>query len=227
MLARRFPGPVLTGERRADAARVACARFGVDTIVLDDGFQHRALARDADLVLLADDPAARRLLPAGPRRSPRGARRARAVLVVGETRAGVAGVPPALPRFRGRLRPDGLVRRRRRLDARSRSTRSPERGRRGRRCRAAGALPGDARALRCRVASRSAFPDHHAYDAGDVAARSPGRAQAARLVTTEKDLVKLARSAPGLDGAACARGSTLVRCERGGERLIAICWRRR
>jgi tetraacyldisaccharide 4'-kinase len=51
MLARRFHGPVLTGERRTDAAAEACARFGVDTIVLDDGFQHRALARDADLVL--------------------------------------------------------------------------------------------------------------------------------------------------------------------------------
>ena len=52
MLARRFAGPVLTGERRVEAARAACARFAVDTIVLDDGFQHRALARDADLVLL-------------------------------------------------------------------------------------------------------------------------------------------------------------------------------
>ena len=66
MLARRFRGP--GAHRRATRrrrARAACARFGVDTIVLDDGFQHRALARDADLVLLADDAAARRLLPAG------------------------------------------------------------------------------------------------------------------------------------------------------------------
>src|SRR5262249_2361780 len=39
MLARRFVGPVVTGERRADAAAFACARFGVDTVVLDDGFQ--------------------------------------------------------------------------------------------------------------------------------------------------------------------------------------------
>ncbi len=56
MLARRFAGPIVTGERRADAARVAIERFGVDTIVLDDGVQHRALARDADLVLLPDAP---------------------------------------------------------------------------------------------------------------------------------------------------------------------------
>src|SRR5262249_40088949 len=81
MLARRFRGPVVTGERRADAAAAACARFAVDTLVLDDGFQHRALARDADLVLLADDPAARRLLPAGSRREPLGSlARARAAL---------------------------------------------------------------------------------------------------------------------------------------------------
>src|SRR5205823_6034821 len=50
MLARRFAGPVVTGERRHEAASLACARFALDTIVLDDGFQHRALARDADLV---------------------------------------------------------------------------------------------------------------------------------------------------------------------------------
>jgi tetraacyldisaccharide 4'-kinase len=52
MMARRFAGPVVTGERRAEAARLACTRFGLDTVVLDDGFQHRALARDADLVLV-------------------------------------------------------------------------------------------------------------------------------------------------------------------------------
>src|SRR5213078_591290 len=43
LLARRFAGPVVTGERRAEAAAVACARFALDALVLDDGFQHRAL----------------------------------------------------------------------------------------------------------------------------------------------------------------------------------------
>src|SRR5206468_76245 len=37
LLARRFAGPVVSGERRAEAAAVACARFALDALVLDDG----------------------------------------------------------------------------------------------------------------------------------------------------------------------------------------------
>src|SRR5207247_153127 len=68
LLARRFAGPVVSGERRAEAAAVACARFALDALVLDDGFQHRALARDADLVLVSEETARAWPLPAGPRR---------------------------------------------------------------------------------------------------------------------------------------------------------------
>jgi tetraacyldisaccharide 4'-kinase len=199
MLARRFRGPVLTGERRADAAREACTRFGVDTIVLDDGFQHRRLARDADLVLLADDAAARRLLPAGARREPLGAlRRARAALVVGDGDSAWPPLPAGMPRFRGRLRPDSLVHA------------VGETWREESLAALAGArvvaLAGVARPERfvatlescgARVVERLLFPDHHAYDAADVAAIARV-AGAGRLVTTEKDLVKLA-GRPGLE----------------------------
>src|SRR5262245_37431400 len=79
MLARRFRGPVVTGERRAEAAALAWTRFGVDVVVLDDGFQHRGLARDADLVLLGPESTGAWPLPAGPlRESPRALVRARA-----------------------------------------------------------------------------------------------------------------------------------------------------
>ena len=37
---------------RRRAGEVACERFGADVIVLDDGFQHRRLARDLDIVLV-------------------------------------------------------------------------------------------------------------------------------------------------------------------------------
>lgn len=45
---------------------------GVDTIVLDDGFQHRRLARQLDIVLIdaTQDPFSQRLLPAGWLREP-------------------------------------------------------------------------------------------------------------------------------------------------------------
>jgi tetraacyldisaccharide 4'-kinase len=219
LLARRFHGPVLTGERRADAAREACTRFGVDTVVLDDGFQHRALARDADLVLLGDDPAAQRLLPAGSRREPLAAlRRARAALVVGERDPGWPSLPPGLPRFQGRLDTDAVVR----AEASGWREESP--------ATLAGtavvAVAGVARPERfvatlercgARVTARLVFPDHHAYSAADVAALARA-ARAGTLVTTEKDLVKLA-GRPGLEGLRALRVTLAV---EEGDRLVDL-----
>ncbi len=59
-----------------------------DTIVLDDAFQHRRAARDADIVLIDADTwsGRRRLLPAGPWREPlSAARRASLVIVTRKT----------------------------------------------------------------------------------------------------------------------------------------------
>jgi len=53
LLARRNPkARVLIARKRADGIRIAVAELGADVIILDDGFQHRAVARDLDLVLL-------------------------------------------------------------------------------------------------------------------------------------------------------------------------------
>lgn len=59
--------PVFAAPRRAEAARAAVAA-GCDAVVLDDGFQHRALARDLDIVLISSETWSehRRLLPRGP-----------------------------------------------------------------------------------------------------------------------------------------------------------------
>jgi tetraacyldisaccharide 4'-kinase len=70
-VARRCPAvPVLVAERRIDGARMAVREFGVKAIVLDDGFQHRSLRRDLDIVVLdAQVPIEREpMLPAGLRR---------------------------------------------------------------------------------------------------------------------------------------------------------------
>ncbi|MBI4718146.1 MAG: tetraacyldisaccharide 4'-kinase [Planctomycetes bacterium] len=69
---------------RARAARAAHERHGADVVVLDDGFQHRRLARDLDIVVLdATCPFGfERLLPRGLlRESPRGLRRAHVIVV--------------------------------------------------------------------------------------------------------------------------------------------------
>jgi tetraacyldisaccharide 4'-kinase len=188
MLARRFRGPIVTGERRAEAAAAACARFGLDAVVLDDGFQHRALARDADLVLVSGDPAEGHMLPAGRLREPRaGLARARALLALDDGAAGWPGVPL----FRGRVRPLALV------GASADATEEPLAALAG---RAVVAVAGIARPERfletlagagARVERVLRYPDHHPYgpgDAAEIAAASRGRL----TVTTEKDQVKLA-----------------------------------
>ena len=73
LIARRLPGvAVLCGPRRAELARRAVEALGADALVLDDGFQHRALARDLDVVVVdAASPGGNgRLLPRGPNREP-------------------------------------------------------------------------------------------------------------------------------------------------------------
>lgn len=53
LLARALPGvPVIIGRKRVSAGRFALAQFSPDVILLDDGFQHLQLKRDADIVLV-------------------------------------------------------------------------------------------------------------------------------------------------------------------------------
>src|SRR5271155_4600666 len=82
LLARRLQGPVVVGEDRYAAGQFAESRFGSQIHLLDDGFQHRALARDFDIVLVTPEDARDRLLPGGRLREPlRSLRRADAVVL--------------------------------------------------------------------------------------------------------------------------------------------------
>ena len=58
MMARQLTGtPILVGANRYQSGSLAVKSFKPDVILLDDGFQHRSLARDLDLVLLdANEP---------------------------------------------------------------------------------------------------------------------------------------------------------------------------
>jgi tetraacyldisaccharide 4'-kinase len=64
--------PVWVGRDRASSGKAALAQGEVDVLLLDDGFQHLALERDLDIVLLdCRSPFGNgRLLPAGPLREP-------------------------------------------------------------------------------------------------------------------------------------------------------------
>jgi tetraacyldisaccharide 4'-kinase len=193
LLARRFAGPVVVGEDRTAAARVACEECGADVVVLDDGFQHRRLGRDLDVVLLGTDPRAQRLLPAGPLREGPGAlARAGAVVVMDDPGLWIeAVVPRGVPVLRAVTRATALV--------------EPA----GEAWRTLGletlvgqsvaAVAGIARPARflaqlerlgARVGEVRMLDDHHAYDAGDLAWIAAA-ARRGPVLTTEKDLVKL------------------------------------
>jgi len=86
MLAARFlPGvPVLASRNRAKAALEAMRLVHPEVLIVDDGMQHPALARDLDvLVIDSEFPIGNgRLLPAGPLREPPEQALARADLVI-------------------------------------------------------------------------------------------------------------------------------------------------
>jgi tetraacyldisaccharide 4'-kinase len=205
LMARRLPGArVVCGPSRAELARMAVRDLGADALVLDDGFQHRALGRDLDVVVL---DAARpfgngRLLPAGPNREPRSALRRAGLLWL--SRADQAG-GEALAALR--------------ILAREATGREPVESRhapvdvldgslrrsfgveelRGRRVLL---LAGIARpegfrrtlaALGAEVAAEAIFPDHHPFAPGELerALRAASAARCELVATTEKDAVRL------------------------------------
>jgi tetraacyldisaccharide 4'-kinase len=70
LIARRLGVPVIVGESRYAAGRVAEQKFQPQLHILDDGFQHRSLVRDFDIVLMTERDFGDRLLPSGRLREP-------------------------------------------------------------------------------------------------------------------------------------------------------------
>jgi tetraacyldisaccharide 4'-kinase len=90
LISRRLQAPVIVGEDRYQAGSFAESKFAPRIHLLDDGFQHRALARDFDIVLVTPQDADDRLLPGGRLREPvTSLRRADAIVFT-------AAAPPGL-----------------------------------------------------------------------------------------------------------------------------------
>lgn len=73
LLAERLPGtPVIVGENRLEAGQVAVQRCGATAIVLDDGFQHRTVRKDLEILVVNGRApwGNRRLFPRGMLREP-------------------------------------------------------------------------------------------------------------------------------------------------------------
>ncbi len=170
--------PTIVAHDRAQGAAFAVAR-GARIIVMDDGHQNFALAKDLSLVVVDGETGFgnRRMIPAGPLRESvrQGLKRADAVIVMGHGNPDLGG-------YQGPLLGAGLV---------------PEGdGLKGKRVfafagigrpekfvatlKTAGAL----------VTGSQFFADHHPFEPGEIAALR-ARADSAQLVTTEKDFVRL------------------------------------
>lgn len=179
LIARKLQVPVIVGEDRFEAGRFAEQKFGAQLHLLDDGFQHRALARDFDIVLVAPQDATDCMLPAGRLREPvRSLRRADAVVLVSgasaesfpldgklvwRVRRGIVAqnVPPRPVVFCGIARPQNFVL--------------------------------QLRAANIEPAAEAFYRDHHAYGEKDVREllALKQRSEAGGFVTTEKDAVNL------------------------------------
>ncbi|MGE5189448.1 MAG: tetraacyldisaccharide 4'-kinase [Gemmatimonadota bacterium] len=203
LLARTLPGvPVVVGESRLEAGREALRRREVDAFLLDDGFQHLSLRRDADLLLVDGTRGLGngRTLPFGPLREPPDHARFADALVVTRCRdasqgegiaarlAFPAGRPVAATRFVPRCLVDG--------DGTETALPPP-----GGEVAAFAGLADNAqfeatlRACGFRPKRFLAFGDHHRYGPRDVrriAAASGGMP----VLTTEKDLVRLPGGLP-------------------------------
>ncbi len=186
LITRRLQVPVIVGEDRYEAGSFAESRFGPQMHLLDDGFQHRALARDFDIVLVTPQDASDRMLPAGRLREPVNAlERADAVVLasgasaesfpvqgrlVWRVKRGI--IPEAVPArpvvFCGIARPQNFIL--------------------------------QLRAANIDPAAQAFYRDHHAYGEADVREllELRQRSDAGGFVTTEKDAVNLGPYLPAL-----------------------------
>jgi tetraacyldisaccharide 4'-kinase len=170
---------IVSRDRRAGA--ILAVEHGADVIVMDDGHQNFALAKDLSLVVVDGEAGFGNgyVIPAGPLREPiaQGLARADAVIVTGDG-------APDLDNFSKPVLRTHLT--------------HPEPDITGRRIVAfAGIGRPDKffQSLRAQGAillDTKSYADHHTYTAGEIARlRSKARAHNAELVTTEKDFVRL------------------------------------
>ena len=208
LLARCLPGvPVLIGKDRYRIGRYAYEQFGAHVLILDDGFQHHALQRDLDIVLIdASNPfGSGALFPRGILREPiRALHRADAIVL---TRVEMAGetLPALWQQMRQWNKQQPIYCLATVVEALhcqgTHSTVDLAALRQGRVVAFVGignpqAFVTTLTRLGAEVAALLVFPDHHPYTQEDwqTIVATADKQQAACLVTTEKDAVRLTPS---------------------------------
>ncbi len=213
LIARKLGCPVFVGEDRFNAGLEAEETTGAAqpnrVHLLDDGFQHRQLHRDLDIVLLNQEDLSDKLLPAGRLREPLSALQ-RADVVVADQDFPQDQLPggefqvwriernivvPKLDRpviaFCGIARPQGFFSalRKHGLDVRE----------------------------------EIVFRDHHRYTSDDVARLIAAQARHAgsQLITTEKDAVNLGAHAAGLNSVVVPLETRLTQADEAVALMLA------
>ena len=178
--------PVFVGTDRYAAGLVAEATLpGTQLHLLDDGFQHRRLARTLDLVLLTAEDLRDTLLPAGNLREPLSSLRRAHAIILREDEA-----PTLLPTL-ARLTPATATW----VIQRNLHLLSTDHQHAIAFCGIArpASFFAQLRSAGCSLAGEVAFPDHYRYTSEDISAlcKAAARAHATSFITTAKDAVKL------------------------------------
>ena len=194
-------GAIVVADANRTRAAHRAASMGAHVLVLDDGFQHRRVRRDADVVLVSADAFAspRWPLPAGPWREPlRALRRATMVIVtcksasapdLARTVAAVAGIVGDARVAVVRLVPGPMV-------AWEHNVTRPLQDAVGQSALAISAI-GDPLAFERQLADAgltitpARYRDHHAFTPADVQSLVARMAPSGLAVCTLKDAVKL------------------------------------
>lgn len=184
LIARKLGIPVIVGADRYRAGLLAEGKFPESRLhLLDDGFQHRRLRRDFDIVLVSDEDLGATLLPLGRLREPFSAlRRADAVVLDAHSTMPLSG------RLIWRVRRNILF-----LVPMSRvvafcGIARPEQFFSG------------LRKLGMELAATIAFSDHHRYSQRDIdrLVRAQAKSGAKGFITTDKDAINLGELAAQL-----------------------------
>jgi tetraacyldisaccharide 4'-kinase len=196
LLGSRLKGSiVLVGSDRLAGSRAA-AHHGAEVVLLDDGFQHRRLKRDLNILLLdADNPIGNgRLLPAGPLREPvSGIGRADVVVL---TRMQGETIPPETERLVRRFNSSAPIVRSRHavvgfFDPHGEPVPAPERAVLFCGIGDPAQFRQSAESLGVDVLAFRHYPDHHLYTTGDLAELRNLVGRGGILITTEKDIARL------------------------------------
>ncbi|MDE0537315.1 MAG: tetraacyldisaccharide 4'-kinase [Rhodospirillales bacterium] len=180
----------ISADRLAGAR--AAAEAGARLIVMDDGFQNPALAKDLSIIAIDGDAGFGngRMIPAGPLREPPAAAlaRAQAVVIIGRDSFGISGrlresTGGRVEVMLGRLQPGPEIER---LKARPllafAGIARPEK------------FFNTLRDSGCELTAARPFADHHPFSRGEIAdLRGQAGDLDAALVTTAKDFVRLHR----------------------------------